>query len=90
MGPISVSLDASLPSFRFYAHGIYQDPKCSNSNLDHAVAAVGYGSFCLNQDYYILKNQWGIDWGDRGYMLLARNQNNMCGISTDSSFPLLR
>lgn len=91
MGPISVAIQASLKSFQFYENGIYDDPSCSNSfsDLDHAVLAVGYGSLGYNQDYYILKNSWGVNWGDKGYMLLARNRNNACGVATDSSYPLV-
>ena len=32
---------------------------------------------------------WGTDWGIDGYMMLARNENNMCGIATDATFPVV-
>jgi cathepsin L len=39
VGPISVSLQAINPSFKFYSHGIYYEPICNNTldSLDHCI-----------------------------------------------------
>lgn len=91
IGPISVAIDATHESFQFYSTGIYYEPKCQrrSEKLDHAVLAVGFGTDESEKDYYIVKNSWGTDWGDSGYIKMARNRRNHCGIATEATYPLV-
>ncbi len=34
-------------------------------------------------------NSWGTHFGDGGYIRMARNQKNMCGIASYACFPIM-
>lgn len=95
VGPISVAIDAHLPTFHFYKKGIYHDKACSSVHLDHGVVAVGYNSTAPGSDghkahdFWIVKNSWNTTWGDKGYINMARNRHNACGIASAASYPLV-
>lgn len=90
-GPVSVAIDASQESFRQYDGGVYDEPNCGNQeeNLDHGVLVVGYGSDPVHGDYYLVKNSWSETWGQSGYIKMARNRDNQCGIATSAVYPVV-
>jgi len=75
-GPLSVALDATYWSF--YSGGIY-DSSCSSERMNHGVLLVGYGSE-NGTGYWIIKNSWADDWGEKGYLRLIRGKNK-CGVN---------
>ena len=88
IGPISVAMDAGRPSFRLYKRGVYSERTCSSTKLDHGVLAVGYGTY-EGTDYFLVKNSWGPAWGMAGYFMIERSNENMCGLATQASYPIV-
>ena len=88
--PISVAIQANTKSFQHYSGGVYDDYTCG-TKLDHGVLVVGYGTEILKGiDYWIVKNSWGPEWGENGYIRLLRNyddERGLCGIAMQPSFP---
>ncbi|XP_076610427.1 cathepsin S-like isoform X2 [Chaetodon auriga] len=87
IGPISVAIDASRPKFVFYRHGVYRDHTCTHK-VNHGVLVVGYGTE-RGYDYWLVKNSWGANYGDEGYIKMARNRHNQCGIALYACFPFM-
>ena len=77
IGPIVVFL--SRYAINDYTGGIINNPACPLLT-DHVALAVGYGKDpSTGTNYYIVKNSWGLDWGEGGYFRIAMGVN-MCGI----------
>ena len=88
--PVAVAINAIQQSFQFYTSGVYDDKSCPNTEteLDHAVLVVGYGSE-NGKDYWLVKNSWSSSWGDEGYIKMARGNNvNICGLLDLPLYPV--
>lgn len=84
-GPVAVAIDASHFSFQLYTGGIYDEPKCSSTTLDHGVVCVGFGQE-NGVEYWIVRNSWGSSWGESGYVRMIKG-SNQCGIATMATYP---
>jgi len=87
-GPVSVAVSISSEQFAFYKSGIFTPDFCNTKMINHAMLLIGYGSE-NGKNFWILKNSWGPEWGENGYMRLSRHQRNACGISTAAAFPIV-
>ncbi|KAB7494353.1 Cysteine proteinase 2 [Armadillidium nasatum] len=87
-GPVTAAIDASRVSFQLYASGVYYDASCSSVILGHSVLIVGYGTE-NSAEFWLVKNSWGVSWGENGYIKMARNRDNNCGIASDAAYPLV-
>lgn len=82
--PVSIAIQADQTPFINYKSGVITSG-CGTS-LDHGVLAVGFGT--LNgQEFFLVKNSWGADWGDKGYVRISTASSNVCGILSMPSYP---
>merc|ERR1711953_587613 len=87
VGAIGIAIDAGGIGCQLYSGGVYVSNSCSSTRLNHAVTAVGYGNMD-SQDYFTVKNSWGTAWGDNGYILMAANRNNQCGVAATPAYAI--
>uniref|UniRef100_A0A336LBY5 CSON008394 protein n=2 Tax=Culicoides sonorensis TaxID=179676 RepID=A0A336LBY5_CULSO len=84
-GAVAVGIDAEY--MQFYGGGVYTGP-CT-PGINHGVTIVGYGT-CekTGLPYWIIKNSWGPEWGEAGFLRLYRG-NNTCGVGQMASVPII-
>jgi hypothetical protein len=78
-GPLSVCVDAE--SWSSYTGGVMKI--CGNS-VDHCVQAVGLNTEA-STPYWIVRNSWGVTWGEKGYIYLEYGDNT-CQVASDATY----
>jgi C1A family cysteine protease len=76
-GPVSIAIDAS--TWSTYSGGILSN---CGTDINHAVQTVGVDT---EAGYWKVRNSWGEEWGESGYIRLAYGQDT-CGITYDVTY----
>ncbi|CAK9100032.1 unnamed protein product [Durusdinium trenchii] len=81
-GPLVVGVDAS--HWDLYGQGVF-DACERDATINHAVLLLGYGQEALGLPFWRVRNSWGKDWGEAGYMRLLRHDadsgaEGFCGV----------
>lgn len=87
-GPLAAGINGRL--LQFYKGGIIDSESCTD-DLTHAVIIIGVGTDSNGNEFWILKNQWGDSWGEKGYFRVKKSQGKgICGINTYVSTAILK
>jgi hypothetical protein len=85
-GPVSVAIDMSM--LYQYKGGVFTGCQ-PNSQTSHGSLVIGYGSD-NGQDFWLLKETWGLEFAEKGFMRIARgNHSNDCAITKQASYPTM-
>lgn len=79
LSPMSIVADAEL--WQTYVSGVITASSGCGTTPDHAIQLTGYNA---PGNYWIVRNSWGTDWGENGYVYVAYG-SNVCGITTQAA-----
>ncbi|XP_037439741.1 senescence-specific cysteine protease SAG39-like [Triticum dicoccoides] len=86
--PVSLAVDGGDNLFRFYKGGVLSG--ACGTQLDHGIAAVGYGVSGDGTKFWVMKNSWGAGWGEDGFIRMERDvadEQGLCGLAMQPSYP---
>jgi C1A family cysteine protease len=74
-GPIAATVKVT-PAFQAYRSGIFDEfaPVSGERDINHAITIVGWDD---DKGSYLVKNSWGTQWGDNGYVWIKYGCNNI-------------
>ncbi|GMF36469.1 unnamed protein product [Phytophthora fragariaefolia] len=80
--PVVVAVASGNAAWKQYTGGVMST--CQTTEIDHAVLVVGY-----DDTSFKVRNSWGADWGEAGYVRMARSSSGKgtCGLLSDMSRP---
>jgi len=86
--PVSIAVEADQAAWQSYSGGVVSN-NCGDT-LDHAVLLVGYDD---TNDAWYVKNSWGTDWGESGFIYLGTSTSEnggfgVCGIYRCPTIPV--
>ncbi|KAH8243656.1 hypothetical protein KR032_009168 [Drosophila birchii] len=91
IGPVAISINHIYDQFEEYGGSVLNIKDCTTDkrSLKHSMLVVGFGTDPAEGDYWLIKNSQGTSWGEEGYLRLARNAGNMCGVASLAQYPVV-
>ena len=90
--PIATHLQADQEVFYAYESGILDSTECG-FYVNHWAVIQGYGTDGVTgMDYWLVRNSWGTDWGENGFVRIAMTTEpadgmgrmiGICGVGYD-------
>jgi len=75
-GPISCGIMATHKMEHSYSGGVYsEEPPDTDSRINHVVGVVGWGVDDNKNEYWHVRNSWGGEWGEDGFMKIVTSTN---------------
>lgn len=103
--PVGVAMHSNPRCLMVYKSGILREEDCNCSDakkneVNHAVTIVGYGNVSDSKDcvgYWLVKNSWGPNWGDKGFFKLCiphqerdkQLKTGTCQVKSYVQYPIL-
>lgn len=87
--PVAISVNDKVWSD--YVGGVLTAKACGSmgaGDMNHAVMVTGFNT-TAEMPYWIVRNSWGSEWGDSGYIYLEM-ANNTCGLANEATIPQVK
>ena len=88
---IDTGVNASPFNFRYYKSGVVTEG-CAYHGINHDVTLLGAGTDAsMNVPYWRIKNSWGVNWGDKGFIRILRESGvkpAQCAMNLAAMYPL--
>ena len=90
--PISAAINANAAVIHLYGSGVISAKSDCPKVLTHAVLVVGY-EIIYGEEAFIVKNSWGSNWGEDGYVYISTDKDanggaGVCGILSEGFIPV--
>mmetsp|Transcript_85483 Transcript_85483/g.147782 ORF Transcript_85483/g.147782 Transcript_85483/m.147782 type:complete len:303 (-) Transcript_85483:57-965(-) len=74
-GPVTCTIGCPA-TLENYTHGVYKDTT-GYKVPDHDIEVAGFGTSEDGTPYWLVRNSWGVYWGEQGWVRIVRGVDNL-------------
>jgi cathepsin X len=84
-GPISCGIEATAALETFEGPGIFYG-QAGQNQINHEISVAGWGQDAQGNQYWVVRNSWGVYFGEHGWFKLSRNAGMDLGVTQACSW----